>query len=388
MKDGVRCAGISSCARFMADWRKIFRNGFSPLRQPKLEGEETVGRVSILALIGILLLSPLAWGADASQLDPGEIEDWTYEDGIVVAQMEGSVSEKAPTSEMTDEAAKMAKMAEAMNNPLGHLWMLFMQNDTIWYDGDALDLLDKDARVFNTFLFQPVLPMQLTEEWKWIFRPTIPINSFDVPDGVTISTGSPSGEFPLNIDFERETGLGDIVLWNVLSKNEWAKPPFVFGFGPTLMMDTATDDALGTGKWSAGPIILALKLGEKWDYGINAQHWWSFGGGGNRDDVNLTDIQYILRYHLTPTTNIGMAPNIRINWEAESGEELTLPVGGGFDHLFKIGPLPIKIGVEAYYYAKTSDPVGPEWQIRIFAVPIIPAPAFAKVPLLGFLSDF
>jgi hypothetical protein len=344
-----------------------------------------LARIWILTLVGFFLLSPHAWGANASLLVPGEIEDWTFEDGIVIAQAEGSVPDESPPSGMTDEEMEMAKMAEALNNPLGHLWMLSMQNDTVWYD---VDVLDEDDKVFNTFLFQPVLPMQLTEEWKWIFRPTIPINSFDVPDGLTVSPGPPSEELPENIslDFDRETGVGDIVLWSAFSKNEWAKPPNIFGIGTSIMMDTATDDALGTGKWSAGPVLLALKLGEKWDYGINAQHWWSFGGSGRREDVNLTDIQYILRYHLNPTTDISMAPNVRINWEAESGEELTLPVGGGMTRLFKIGPLPIKLGFEVHYYVETSDPVGPEWQLRFYATPVIPSPAWAKTPLLGFMG--
>ena len=35
-----------------------------------------------------------------------------------------------------------------------------------WYDGDILDAFGEDAKVRNTFLIQPVMSMQLTEEWK------------------------------------------------------------------------------------------------------------------------------------------------------------------------------------------------------------------------------
>ena len=99
------------------------------------------------------------------------------------------------------------------------------------------------------------------------------------------------------------------------------------------MMDTASDDALGTGKWSAGPMALAFHIGEKWIYGAVAQHWWSFAGDDDRDDVNLTDLQYVLRYRVTPTTNIGFGPNIRINWEEDRENRWTVPVGLGFDTL-------------------------------------------------------
>ena len=37
-------------------------------------------------------------------------------------------------------------VAEAMLNPLSYLWLLFMQNDTTWYDGDILEALDKDPQ--------------------------------------------------------------------------------------------------------------------------------------------------------------------------------------------------------------------------------------------------
>ncbi len=84
-------------------------------------------------------------------------------------------------------------IAEALANPLSYLWMAFMQNDTIWYDGDIADALGEDAKRQNTFMFNPVLSMQLTEEWKMVFRPVIPINSFETVDNVNITT-NPSSE--------------------------------------------------------------------------------------------------------------------------------------------------------------------------------------------------
>ena len=69
-------------------------------------------------------------------------------------------------------------IGEAMANPLSYLWLLFMQNDIIWYEGDTLDRLDKDPKPQNTFLLNPVLSIQLTEKWKAIMRPVIPINTF------------------------------------------------------------------------------------------------------------------------------------------------------------------------------------------------------------------
>jgi hypothetical protein len=282
------------------------------------------------------------------------------------------------------EVAEAEAIAEAMNNPLSSLWLMFAQNDTIWMDGDLLDDLGEGSQVQNTTLLQPVMPFQLTEEWKAIFRPVIPINSFETVGNVDITTGTVPEV--TGIDTKRKTGLGDIVLWTAFSNNY--KPPFVWGFGPTVMLPTATDDQLGSGKYSAGPMALAVSITDNWILGGVAQHWWSFAGDDDfeintsqgaarvdRADVNLTDFQYIIRYRYSALTNIGAGPNIRYNWETD---ELSLPIGMGFDTLVKLGPLPAKVGVELYYYVAQDNQFGPQWQLRFFFSPVLPSPKWSR----------
>ena len=272
------------------------------------------------------------------------------------------------------------EMGEMVANPLSYLWIGQMQNDTAVWKGDALDALDEDAKIMNTTTIQPVMAMQLTQAWKMIFRPVIPIQSFETLKKVNIILDEPS-ETQLSGDFERKTGLGDIVLWSAFS-NAY-NPPFVYGFGPTLMLPTATNKNLGTEKWSAGPMGLGVYIGEQWIVGGVGQHWWSYAGDSDRQSVNLTDFQYILQYRLTPQTNIGMAPNIQVNWDADSGEKLRLPVGLGGSTLIFLGPLPVKIGLEYQYFVKQPDLVGPHHLIRFIFSPVLPAPEWSRTPLFG-----
>jgi hypothetical protein len=277
-----------------------------------------------------------------------------------------------------------AQIAEAMLNPLSYLWLLFVQNDTVWYDGDTLDEIGEDKLAQNTTLIMPVLSMQLTETWKTIVRPVIPINSFETVDNLNVSIDNPGDT--IGVDLSRETGLGDIVLWTAFSNQYEA--PYIWGFGPTIMLDTASDDQLGTGKNSAGPMALLFHQGDKWIKGIVAQHWWSFSGSDNikvdtdlgeirvdRPDVNLTDLQVVVRYRYSALTNIGMAPNWRYNWETD---QLNLPLGIGFDTLIKIGKVPNKVGAEIYYYVEKDDDFGPDWQLRLLFVPVISAPNWSR----------
>lgn len=274
-----------------------------------------------------------------------------------------------------------AEIAEMINNPLGNLWMLFMQNDTMRISGDILDQFDEDDKVFNTFMIMPVMPMQLTDNYKYIFRPVIPIHSYDLPSGISFDPG-PDGRPEPSLEFDRETGLGDIVLWNAFSTNEGAKPPNIFSLGFTAMLDTASKDELGTGKYSAGPMGLVFRITDKWIFGTVVQHWWSFAGDSDRSDVSLTDIQYVIRYRVTPETNIGIAPNVRYDWERDSKDDrLSFPIGIGADTMIKIGPLPVKIGAEGYYYPIKPDAIGPEWQLRLIFTPVIPSPGWSKKPI-------
>ena len=297
----------------------------------------------------------------------------------VLAMTGGAIAAKDVIAEDKKDEMSVEQIGELMANPFSYLWFGMIQNDTYWWDGDLLDFTNEGTKVMNTTVIQPVMSMQLTEKWKMIFRPVIPIQSFDTISGFNIITDESEEIVGATADFERETGLGDILLWSAFTNHY--QPPFVWGVGPTIMMDTASDEWLGTGKWSAGPMALVAHITDKWIIGGVAQHWWSFAGDNDRDNVNMTDFQPIIRYRLSAQTNIGTAPNIQYNWSAESGEQLRLPIGGGISTVVKLGRLPVAIGVEYYYMAESPDIFGPEHQLRIVFTPVLTAPEWSRNPL-------
>jgi len=303
---------------------------------------------------------------------------------IFIALLGQAFTVQPAAAEEAKKEYTQAEISEMINNPLGELWLLFVQHDLTLMDGDALDFLGEDAKTFHTTTIQPVLPFQLTENWKYILRPVITVNSWDVPSA---SEGSPTfypgGELPFAVDWDRELELGDTVLWNAFATNEMAKPPNIFGFGFTLMVPTATDDVFGTDKWSAGPMALAVHVGEPGEfiYGVVGQHWWDYAGDDDAGQVNLSNIQYLLFYRLTADTNIGFGPNITVDWTADSDQRWTIPVGLGFNTMAKVGPLPVKVGLEAYYYVESPDSFGPDWGLRFIFSPVVPKPGFSKVPI-------
>jgi hypothetical protein len=261
------------------------------------------------------------------------------------------------------EKERMAKIAQQTNNPVGDLWMLVIQNDFSVYDGDITD----GKRILNSFKFQPVAPMLLTEKIRLINRPVLQFQSFETPE-ITSS----------GLEWDTEHGLGDTILLQAFAPADTGEN--VWGIGPTWIFPTATDDSLGGEKWAVGPTAIGFHLGEKWVIGGVLQHWWDFAGDDDRADVNLTDFQYVLRYKINPFFQIGTGPNIQYNWETD---EISLPIGIGLDYTTKIGNTIFRYGFDFEYYVKQDDEFGPEWNIRFFFIPVIQAPKWATTPLFG-----
>lgn len=276
----------------------------------------------------------------------------------------------------------MGDMATQSNNPVGGLWMLWNQNDMTLYEGPA-----GGKRIFNTTVFQPVLPIQLNETWRVINRPVFTLQNFETP--VPNFNYNPGGSFPAvppSDPFRNMGGLGDTMFIQWFSKSP-EDSKIVFGAGLDWMFPTATDKDLGTGKWAAGPSIVALYLGDKVITGAVMQQYWSFAGDASRDRVSYMDTQVIYRYRLNPMFSIGGSPNIK--WDQVTGK-WTVPIGLGFDSMTMWQGKPARFGAELQYYVShtggsspTSRAFDPEWTFRLYFSPIIQAPEWAKKGILG-----
>lgn len=294
-----------------------------------------------------------------------------------IESAEGAINPR----ELSDE-----QIAEMMLNPLGWLWIVVFQHDITRYNGDLTDLANTGDKIMHSTKFQPVMPLKLTEEYSLILRPVIQYISINGPASFGITGGTPTPEPPeINplapggtsaTNFNRQNGLGDTVLLANISNQ--TKPPFIFGYGPSFMFPTATDDRLGTEKWSVGPSVLALSISEKWVFGTIAQHWWSFAGESDRSHVSLTDVQPIVSYRITETTKIGFAPNIQYNWDTE---QWTIPVGGGMSTLIRMGKVPLNLSLDYYHYVEQDDAFGQDWGLRLGLSTVVPQPAWARTPL-------
>ena len=238
--------------------------------------------------------------------------------------------------ESSNGEADETELAKASQNPVGDLISLPFQNNMNFDVGAA----DRTQDILN---IQPVWPINLGENWNLITRTILPVISQPAPGA------------------DRTNGLGDLSFTGFISPSKPGK--LIWGAGPALIFPTATDDVLGTDKWSAGPSVVALTMPGSWLVGALVSNVWSYAGNDDRADVNAFLAQYFINYNFPSGWYLTSAPIITANWEADSGERWTVPFGGGFGKVFRIGKQPMNINTQVFYNVEKPTN-GAEWQWR------------------------
>jgi hypothetical protein len=230
-------------------------------------------------------------------------------------------------------------LAKAAQNPVADMISLPLQNNTNFGVGPGDD-------VQNVLNVQPVIPIKLGEDWNLITRTIAPV--IYQPELVP--------------GYGSVFGLGDINTTLFLSPAKSGK--IIWGVGPVLSFPTASDRVLGTGQWSAGPSAVALTIRGPWVIGGLVNNLWSYAGDDDREDVNQFLFQYFINYNLPKGWYISSAPILTANWKADSGNQWTVPFGGGVGKIFRIGKQPVNAQVQAFYNAVKPDN-GADWSLRL-----------------------
>jgi hypothetical protein len=253
----------------------------------------------------------------------------------------------APTA---SEAERTAALAKAAQNPVANMISFPIQNNTNFGIGPY----SRDQDVLN---FQPVIPLHITKNWNLITRTILPV------------IWQPNPSQPSQGWY----GLGDLNPSLFFSP---AKPgKLIWGVGPALVFPTATANQLGQGKVSAGPGVVVLTTPGHWVIGALANNVWSFAGSGSRPPVNQFLLQYFINYNMKGGWYVTTAPIITANWRASNGNDLTLPFGGGFGRIMKIGFQPTNLQVQFFGNAKYPAGTSP-WGMR-FQIALL-YPKFSK----------
>lgn len=244
------------------------------------------------------------------------------------------------------------ELAKKTQNPVANLISIPLQNRMNFGIGP-------NNRMQNVLNVQPVVPISLNSEWNLITRTIMPI--IKQPDIATTN--------------DNTWGLGATTFTALLSP---ADPgPVIWGVGPAIQLPTTTDDMLGSRKWGAGPSVVALTMQGPWVFGAIANQVWSIGGNNDRPNTSTFFTNAFINYNLSDGWYLTSAPIITADWEASNGHKWTVPVGGGFGKIQRIGKLPFNLSLAAYSNVVRPDP-GADWELRLQIALLLPKSIFTK----------
>jgi hypothetical protein len=234
-------------------------------------------------------------------------------------------------------AEELAKLAQ---NPVGNLISVPFQNNSNFNFGP----LKGTQNVLN---IQPVIPIAVNADWNIITRTILPV--------VSLPSLAPGDG--------RTNGIGDTQFTAFLSPampGEW-----IWGIGAIAQLPTHSNDELGNDNWGLGPsfVLLHLEKGDPWVYGMLVNNVWSVDSREGAASYNNGLIQPFLNYNFEGGLYLTSGPILTANWKAGSGNQWTVPVGGGIGKIFHFGRLPVNMQISAYYNVVKPDD-GPNWQLR------------------------
>ncbi len=238
-------------------------------------------------------------------------------------------------------------MARKLQDPLANIAALMTDNDILFNTGD-------DSTTYS-FQLQPVYSLNFPEAgFTLIPRLIIPI------------LGVPSLSSYWKLGDQRPqsggttSGMGDMVTQVFFAPfTTWL---WKFGFGPQISLKTRTDEILDGPSWGAGPAaVLTGPITENITFAGILGQLWSFDG-----DFSTMTVQPGVFYNFdaVPGLYVGYNGIVALNWKADSGNGVNLPLGGVVGQTFDLGEgYGFDISLGAYGY-----PVRPsgaaDWSVK------------------------
>ena len=219
--------------------------------------------------------------------------------------------------ELSEEEAKKA------NNPLADVNAVSFQNyyvPTIYEDANLRA---------NTLMLRYAKPLM---DGKLLTRITVPLGT--VPAGY-------DGDMPTY-----SSGLGDV---NFFATYTFSKPgaKTLLAVGPQVVIPTASNDFLGTGKWQLGGALAMFNAGSAaLQWGSLITYQTSVGGDEDRTETSLLIIQPILFFQLGKGAYLRSSALWNFNLEAEA---YNLPIGIGAGHAVKVNKTVFNIFLEPQF---------------------------------------
>ncbi len=229
------------------------------------------------------------------------------------------------------EDAKEEDLALKLQNPVADLISVPFQSN---YDGRIGPGGNGNRFTLN---IQPVIPVELNNDWNLISRTITPIISqWDIAP----NSGS-------------QSGLGDIVQSLFLSPAKPTDNGVIWGVGPVFLLPTGTQNLLSAHQFGVGPTAVVLKQAGGWTTGILANHIWSaVETTSNATRVSATFFQPFVSYTTKDLWTFTLNTELTYNWQSA---RISAPINAMVSKLVVVDKQPISLSLGLRYYAASPQ---------------------------------
>jgi len=209
----------------------------------------------------------------------------------------------------------------AAQNPIANVVSIPFQDNTSYNVGPL-------KRTENVLVVEPVVPFSLGGDWSVVSRWVTPIIS---APRVSSLADARSGLGNLEPQFYFTPAHPGSIIW---------------GIGPEVWMPTASDKTLGVNKWGGGVAAVALTIQGPWLAGVLINNVWA--GSKAPEKVNELTLNPFVFYNFPEGWYLVSSPLMTANWVASGKDQWTVPVGGGFGRVFKLGKRTLNARVQLF----------------------------------------
>lgn len=219
------------------------------------------------------------------------------------------------------------------NNPIASATSLNIQNE---YIGNLSDI-DESGNILNLRAIQP-----FSLGGEWVARATLPVVTLPTPP-----------------DLDSETGIGDFNVF-ALKLIDVGRPTVTVGFGPSLTVPSATNDALGNGTWNAGLAnVLFNFTNPRFQWGYLAV--WETDFAKQRDDAGDVNRAFFQPFGILQMGDGWYLRSTGVwNYDFET-DNYSMPVGLGLGRVIITEPAVLNVFFEPQVAVATEGPGQREW---------------------------
>jgi hypothetical protein len=275
------------------------------------------------------------------------------------------------------------ELAKELSNPVTALASIKSDFEYRTYQGSLPGAGDQSNMLF---LVKPSVPIPLDNGKNILMRATIPIyrdmpawqvpfghplwiQDFDYPDfrlrqspQITASTGQFASVHGHVGDIGFDFAYGGV-----------SESGFISMYGIATVLETSTNISASRNQWLIGPEFAFGKSTDWGVYGAWLTHLTNFPTEDSYN-TNETSVEIFFAYGFGNGWQIFSNPVMTYDWEADSGNELLLPVGAGISKTARIGSVPLKFAFEIENFIVSPDRFGTQWLFTFSLTPVISNP--------------